>query len=314
MRKVIFFIILLLVSCTPSKSNNETEEYYFLFATPLKNHEVWLSAKSGFEDACKELNVNCEWTGPSTISLSEMEDTLRIGVLQGAHGIITQGVISEEAIMYANENEVPLVFVDADKESSNRLSFLGKDFNKQANLLLNDIEKRLGKETHLKIAIQVAEIDFDIAQKQIQEIREVFQLHPGGYHIQSISESKSESLRAKQEWQEVFASTDVNVAINFAGESAITCGEVAKSLHLKDQILVYGVDDMPQTIEGIQNGIIDGSVVTSFYEYGYQAVHQLYAFQKTGKLPSIGNNSIKLMLVNQDNYQTYKKELSDVSK
>ena len=61
------------------------------------------------------------------------------------------------------------------------------------------------------------------------------------------------------------STTKINVAINFAGESAVSCNEVANQLNVRDSMLIYGVDDMPETIELIKDGQIDGSVVTSFY-------------------------------------------------
>ncbi|OCN04507.1 hypothetical protein A4S06_02525 [Erysipelotrichaceae bacterium MTC7] len=312
MKKIVIFVILFLASCTPQQSQSKKDKYYFMFATPLENHEVWLGAKVGFQDACQALSVNCEWVGPSAIDIKAMEDTMKVGVLQGVDGIITQGVVGKQALMYAKQHKVPVVFVDADQSQSSRMSFFGKDFNEQANMLLADIEEHLGKQTFLKLGIQVAEKDFDIAQKQIEEIERVFATHPGGFVIQSISESKSESLRAKKAWQEVLETVNINVAINFAGESAVSCGEVAKALQMKDTLRIYGVDDMPQTIQGIKDGLIDGSVVTSFYEYGYKAVQQLYDYQRYGKLPTQEINSIKLLMVNKNNYQSYAKELNDV--
>lgn len=52
-------------------------------------------------------------------------------------------------------------------------------------------------------------------------------------------------------------------------------------------------------------------VVTSFYEYGYKTVYQMYAYKKTGKKPTSLNNEVKLLIVNQDNVDTYQSELKE---
>lgn len=37
-------------------------------------------------------------------------------------------------------------------------------------MLLTDIEKRIGKNEHLRIGIQVSEQDFDLAKQQIESV------------------------------------------------------------------------------------------------------------------------------------------------
>ena len=174
---------------------------------------------------------------------------------------------------------------------------------------LSDIEKKLGKDVFLEIGIQVAEKDFDIASEQIKEIENVFAKHEGGYVIKTVSESKSDSVRAKKEWLNILSSTTINVAINFAGESAISCNEAAKDLKIRDTMLIYGVDDMPETIKLIKDKQIDGSVATSFYNYGYEAVNWLYDYLVNEKELEQQVNSVKLVLVTKENVDNYQEEL-----
>lgn len=105
------------------------------------------------------------------------------------------------------------------------------------------------------------------------------------------------------------STTKINVAINFAGESAVSCNEVANQLNVRDSVLIYGVDDMPETIELIKDGQIDGSVVTSFYNYGYEATNWLYDYLVNGKELTQTVNSVKLILVTNENVSSYQEEL-----
>ena len=171
-----------------------------------------------------------------------------------------------------------------------------------------NVYNRIKKEK-LKTAIQVANLDFKIAQDQIKEIEAVFAKHPGGYEIVSISESQSEEIRAKKEWELVLREhSDVNVAINFAAESAEFCWEAANAQKLRENMLIYGVDDMPVTLQLIRDGKIDGSVVTSFYQYGYQGVKMLYQYVHEGKRPQ--NIDTNLIIVDKSNINHYR-ELND---
>lgn len=311
MKKVIYLlsITLFLVGCNSQKEIIAENHLYFVFATPLKEHEIWLKAKEGFDQACHEKNIYGDWLGPTAIDTKKMEEVIETAIAQSADAIITQGVIDQTIIIKAKEKGIPILLVDSDIEESERFAYLGKDFNEQAELFLLDIEKHLGKSTFLEIGIQVAEKDFDIASEQIKEIENVFSKHEGGYVIKTISESKSDSVRAKKEWLNTLSKTNINVAINFAGESAISCNEAAKELNVRNNMLIYGVDDMPDTIKLIEDKQIDGSVVTSFYNYGYEAANWLYDYIVNDKPLNKEINSVKLIMVTSDNVAIYQEEL-----
>lgn len=303
----------LLVGCsgkTPPVDNEKT--HYFLFATPLRDHTIWLQAKAGFDDACSFYHVHCDWIGPNVIDTEKMDEVIETGILQQADGIITQGVVDPSLIHEAKENGIPLILVDSDEPKSDRFAYMGKDFTQQAELILNDVEKHLGTKQKLKIAIQVAESDFSIAKQQIEQIKKVFAKHPGGYELVNISDSKSDIVRAKREWKNVLSEyTDINVAINFAAESAEPCAETAKEMNIRDHIMIYAVDDMPATISMIKNGDIDGSIVTSFYDYGYQSIKLMMEYLNDGKKPENAILYPTLVMVTKDNVNTYKGELNE---
>ena len=229
MKKLILLIFILLLGCSSETVKRENDDFkYFLFATPLSEHPIWLHSKAGFEDACKELNVMCDWIGPKVIDPETMEEVIKQGILQDADGIITQGVVNPEILKEAKQNNVPFVLVDSNMPDSGTLAYFGKDFTKQAELILNETERKLGKDKKLVVAVQVAELGFDIATDQIEELKKELGKHPGGYEIVSISESKSDKVRAQSEWTHILEEyPQINLSVNFAAESAEACGEIA---------------------------------------------------------------------------------------
>ena len=313
MRKLISVLLLLLFAiggCTKKADKVEKKDsLYILYATPLSEHPIWLQSKDGFEQACKEIEANCDWIGPNVIDTIAMEDVIVQGIYEKADGIITQGVIDKEIAEKAKKAGIPLTFVDSNIKDVDKFSFYGKNFNYQAELMLEEIEKTLGKNKKLIIGIQAADLNFEIAQEQIKEIRNVFKKHPGGFEIVSISESKSDKVHAKSEWEnELNKNPDINVTINFAAESADACGEIVDKLNRKKDIFIFGVDDMDTTISYIKKGIIDASIVTSFFEYGYLPVYQFKEYKETGNLPEQVNHNVSLIVVNKKNVDTYKEE------
>lgn len=311
MKKIVLMImILLLAGCQKEIPKAEEDFRYFLFATPLSEHPIWLHSKEGFEDACEELDVMCDWIGPKIIDTETMEEVIKQGIIQNADGIITQGVVSSEILEEAKQNNIPVVLVDSNMPESEKLAFFGKDFTRQAAMIVEETEKNLGKEVKLVVAIQVAELGFDIATDQIAELEKALQKHPGGYEIVSVTESKSDEVRAQSEWMRVLEENpEVNLSVSFAGESAHACGEIAHNLGIKDQLFVFEVDDMETTIDYIKKGYIDASIVTSFYQYGYDSLYMLYQYKTENKVPSSVNQPVELLVVNKENADTYMEEL-----
>lgn len=309
MKKCILLLCTCLLFACSSKQEEKKEFTYILFATPLKEHTIWLEAKEGFDQACDENDIKCDWLGPSVIDTQEMEDVIETGILKKADAIITQGVIETDLIDMAYENNIPIFLVDSDIPDSKRFAYMGKDFNQQAQLLLKDIEEKYGTKKHLKIAIQVAEESFSIAKDQIEEVQNVFKQHEGGFDIVSISESKSDQIRAKKEWEQVLRDNDdIDVAINFAAESAEECATLAEGLGRKSRMLIYGVDDMDTTLQMVKDGKIDGTVVTSFYDYGYKGVSMLLDYIKNKSEPTQKIFSPNLMIVNKENVKNYEEQ------
>lgn len=309
-------LITALCGCQSQKLGGEKKhlenEMYILYATPLADHPIWLQSKEGFDAACKELKIKCDWIGPKVIDTDKMEDVIHQGIIQKADGIITQGVIDKNLLKLASDAKIPVILVDSNIEDGEKLAYYGKNFKTQAELLLKEVEGTLGKQEKLYVGIQVAELNFKIAKDQIQEIENAFSKHPGGYEIVEISESKSDKIRAQSEWMSALRENPkMNVSINFAAESADACGEVANALHIKQQLRIYGVDDMQTTLQYIRKGVVDASIVTSFYEYGYQTVYQLYQNKKNFTKPETIDNEVKLIVVNKDNIDSYKERLKE---
>lgn len=303
--KHISFILACLVLCLSSctmNDNNQEDQYYFLFATPLKNHDIWIQTKKGFMDACTKYNIVCEWEGPLIIDVNEMEQVIQTGVLKGVDAIITQGVISNEVVDYLNECQIPVVFVDSDVKAGYSLAYIGKNFEKQASILLEHIQSQVQDEP-LKIAIQVAYLDFDIAKEQIEEIEKNFSTHPGGYEIIDISESYSDKIKSKKEWELVIKEhPEINVAINLASESTPFCVEAIEQ-YGNENTLIYAVEDNEDTIKLIKEGKITGSVVTSFYEYGFSSVEVLYEYIKNGNVLDV---EADIVLLDQYNISLFR--------
>jgi ribose transport system substrate-binding protein len=280
---------------------------HFVYVSPLLAHPVWLIAKNGFDAACKELGIQGDWVGPQGISPEEMAKLVDTAVAQKADGIITQGIVPAAPVQEAVNKGVPVLVVDSDlPDVQGRLAFFGKDTKVQARLLYDDVLAHLGPSTPIVASIQVSNLQYEVAHRQIADIAEAFGGHPGGYKLINTTESKSEKIIATQQWENTFNTyPEINVAINLAAEAGPACAGVVREKGIRGNTLVYAVDDVDETLDLLRNGALDGSSVTSFWNYGYQATYWLYQHITQGKKPAQIVNDAGTILVTPRNVNTY---------
>lgn len=286
--------------------NKDGKKLHFVYVSPLLAHPIWLIAKDGFEKACEELGIEGDWVGPQNVSPEEMSKLVETAVAQKADAIITQGLVPAAPVKTAIDAGIPVLVVDSDILDTDRLAFFGKDVKKQAEVLYESVSQKFDENTLIKASIQVAALNYQIAHDQIDAIKEVFGKHKGGFETVSITESKSDKMKATTEWENTFkAYPDINVAINLAAEAGPACAKVVQEKEIRDKVLVYGVDDTEETLDLIKDGSLDGTVVTSFYNYGYQAAYWLYQNITEGKKPENVVNDAGTIIVTKDNVDTY---------
>lgn len=290
----------------------EKEELHFVYVSPLLAHPIWLVAKDGFEQACEELGIKGDWVGPQNISPEEMTKLVETAVAEKADAIITQGLVPAAPVKTAIEQDIPVLVVDSDIPDADRMAFFGKDVNVQAEVLYESVKEKIGEDNPIKASVQVAALNYQTAHDQINAIEEVFGKHPGGFEIVNTTESKSDKMKSTTEWENTFkAYPEINVAINLAAEAGPACAKVVADKGIRDKVLVYGVDDTEETLDLIKNGDLDGTVVTSFWNYGYQATYWLYQHITEGKNPEQVVNDAGTILVTNDNLETYSETLRE---
>jgi ribose transport system substrate-binding protein len=147
---------------------------------------------------------------------------------------------------------------------------------------------------------------YEHAHKQIRSVEQVFSKHPGGYKLINTAESGSEKITSATAWERTFNTyPEINVAINFAAGAGPACTMVAEEKGIRRRVLVYAVDDTDETLDLIRSGDLDGTIVTSFFNYGYQAVYWLYQHVTQGKKPAKVDNDAGTILVNRGNINNY---------
>ena len=309
MKKILALVLAVMLAFSATAAFAEAKDpkdLHFVYVSPLLAHPVWLIAKEGFDQAVSELGIKGDWVGPQGIAPEEMAKLVETAVAQKADAIITQGLVPAAPVIAAIDAGIPVLVVDSDIPDANRLAFFGKDVNVQAQCFLKAIEEKLGTDVPLKVSIQVAALNYQIAHDQIDAIKAAFASHKGGFEVVSITESKSDKMKSTTEWQNTFNTyPELNVAISLCAEGGPACANVVRDMNIRDKVLVYGVDDIEETLDLIRSGGMDGTVATSFFNYGYQATYWLYQNITEGKKPKQIVNDTGTIIITTANVDTY---------
>ena len=264
-------------------------------------------AKEGFDAACKELGVRGDWVGPQGLSAEEMAQLVDTAVAQGADGIITQGICPAEPVQAAVDAGVKVLTVDCDIDSvDGRLAFLGKDIDKQAELMYEEACKHVSQDEKIVLSIQCAALNTDFYVNSNNAVVKAFEKHPGGFELANVSVSNSDKATGTTEWLNTFNTyPDVNVCVNLAAEAASACVTASDELGITKNLCILGVDDTDENMDLLRSGKIAGSIVVSFWNYGYQAAYWLYQNITEGRVPAQKVNDSGTMMVTTENIDNY---------
>ena len=282
-----------------------------MFVTPLIAHPVWLAAKEGFDDAAEEFGFRGDWVGPSVIDVDEMIKQIEVAIAEKADGIITQGLNPEAMVPVlkkADEAGIPVVVVNSDIPDAPRLAYLGTDPVNLGTAGANEILEKLAGETP-KAAYATTAFTNTVAMDMIEGYRKTFK-EAGDYEEMTVVETNADTLTAVQKWQDVFNTyPETNVAVAVTGEGGAAAAKVVKEMGLEDQVVVMAIDEIDETLDGIREGIIYGTMTQNFYRKGYQASQWLLDYIDNGANPENMLNDSGTMLVTKENIETYNTDM-----
>lgn len=288
------------------------EEPEIIFVSPLITHPVWIVAQDAFMEASEDMGFEGHVVGPTQISVDEMINLMEVAIAEEVDGIITQGMNPEAMIPVMKKAEkagIPVVVTNSDIPDAPRLAYLGTDPENLGNLGAQAIINELG-DVPIKAAFCVSALDYSIGLQIRDAYIEKFKKDAASFELLTTFESKADMLLAVQGWENVFNTyPEINVAINISGEAGAACGKVVKEMGLQDDVLVMAIDDTAETIDGIKDGLIYGTMTQNFYRKGYQSAQWLMDYIENGEEPGKLINDSGTLLVTKENIDTYSEDM-----
>ena len=258
-----------LVAC--QDAYHQKDEQYYLIAANV-NLPYWQEAQAGLTDAAKEMGVKAEMDGPASLSPKDELDSFNKAVALHPSGIlvsVTSPDLFNGPIAAAVQSGIPVICLDSDAPDSKRVMFVGTDnfrAGQESGKRMADILKGQGQLVIIAIAGQLNQ------DERVRGVMDALKKTPGIKVIQTIDD-KGDAREAYDGISALLAKkqkVDGNIALEASGGAG-----AADTLHREDltgKIAIVAFDKDPETLDWIDKGAINATVVQKPYIMSYYGI------------------------------------------
>lgn len=250
----------------------------------------WTIAKYGAEAAGKQLGVTVSVHMPAE-GLVDQKRIVEDLITRGVDGIAISVIDATNQASFINDTtqKTKLITQDSDAPSSNRMAYVGMDNYKAGRMLGALIKDSLPEGG--KLALFVGRVEQDNARKRRQgTIDEVLgrtfdssrydppgsEITDGRYTFVVTLTDQFDRVKAKANCEDaVLRYPDLAGVVGLFAYNAPLCIEALKQTQKLGTIKIFSFDEADETLQGIKDGSVSGTIVQNPYEYGYQSIKLL---------------------------------------
>ncbi len=295
------------------------------------SYDFWKIAQRGTEKAEKELGVRCEFKMPAAGGSPEeqkrfIEDLLSKGV-QGI-AISPNDAANQTEYFKQVSAKVPLITQDSDlPDPTARRCYIGTD-NYKAGRAVGELVKRAVPNGG-KIMIYVGKLDVQNAVERRQGVldelagKDKVPVTAGGTYGKytlldtMTDDAKREKCLANAE-DTLIKYPDVACLIGLWEYNPPAILKAVRSAGKEGKVAIVGFDENDETLEGIKQGVVVGTVVQDPFNFGYRAVKILAGLAKgdnsvleAEKPDAEGRIFVPHRVITKENVEAFHKELNE---
>ena len=276
--------------------------------------DFWTIARKGTEKADTELaDVSVEFKMPGDGSAAEQKRIVDDLLAKGIDGIAISPVDPENQTQLLNDvAKQALVFTqDSDAPKSDRVCYVGTDnvaAGRQAGSLIKEALPQGGK-----IMVFVGNLDARNAQERLQGIKQT--LEGSNVQILDTRTDNTDRVRAKSNVSDTLVKySDVVGLVGLWSYNGPAIVNAVRESGKTGQVKIIAFDEEDETLAGIKDGSIFGTVVQQPYEFGYQAIQLMAKFlagDKSG-IPASKQLYVPTLIIKKDNVEEFTKKINDL--
>jgi len=310
----------LVTSCKPAAptgAGNGSEpagagkQYRVAFLTNNAS-DFWTIARRGVEQADQEIpDVTAEFRIPSEGTAAEQRRIVDDLLAKGVEGMAVSLVdpLNETPMINEISKKIPIVTQDSDAPDSDRLVYIGTDkraAGKQAGELIKEVLPNGGK-----IMVFVGKKDAQNAQERLQGIKDA--IAGTNIEIVDVRTDDTDQIRAKSNVADTLVKyPDIACLVGLWAYNGPAILNAVREANKLNQVQIVCFDEDDQTLAGIKEGAIHGTIVQQPYEFGYQSVKLMAQIAKNDRsgIPANGVIAIEHKRITRDNVNEFHKNLN----
>ena len=296
---------LLLAGCGAS-SGAPAEKYRVSLVVKSTQSEFFKSLFAGANAAAAEYNLDLTISGPATEEDYEAQNTLvRRAVDGGAQALVFSAIDYEKnvsAIDEAARAGLKIVTVDSGVDSSSVSSYIGTD---------NYAAGRQAARAALSCGcgrLVVGLINYDVNSANGQErergVRDALDERDDAVIAEGINVLASADNAMSGALDLLRRHPEINVLIAFNEPTSVGAARAVAELRRADDVWLVGFDSNVETVDFLQNGVVDALVVQNPYAMGYLGVEAAYRLLSGYGAPPASTVDTSTRTVNLENLFT----------
>ncbi|WP_082490982.1 sugar-binding protein [Aureimonas sp. Leaf454] len=278
--------------------------------------DFWTIAKRGTEKAQAELpNYDIEFYIPGEMSAAAQKRILEDLLARGVAGVAISPVNPDDSTDILNQvaSQAVLFTHDADAPKSNRAMYIGTD-NVDAGRKAGELMKRALPDGG-KAMLFVGTMDAANARERSQGIKEAI----AGTKIEiiDIRTDGGDQAKAKANVEDTLTKyPDIDLLVGLWAYNTPQIYNAVKAAGMEGKVQIVGFDEDQQTLKGISDGAILGTVVQQPYEFGYQSMIKLAKYIEGDKsvVPENKLDIVPTQIIDKENVKEFGKTISELLK
>lgn len=289
--------------------------------------DFWTIGKAGAMKAGEDLGVEVRVLMPAGGGISEQKEILEDLITKGVEGVAVSPIdpVNQTGLLNEVAGRTKLITHDSDAPDSKRLYYIGTDNYKAGRLCGKLVKEALPDGGSVMILIGRMEQDNSKRRRQgvIDELMDrsmdARRYDPPGkvikgdkYMILGTLTDQSDRAKAKANAEDTLSRyPDVGCMVGLFAYNPPLILQALEQGGKLGKVKVVAFDEDDETLQGIIDGSVHGTVVQNPYDYGYQSIKllkQLNEGDKTG-LPDSGFIDIPARQIRKDNVEVFWKEL-----
>jgi len=270
----IIFNLVLFDSLKYEKPVQEEMKPKIVLISHVYGNPYWTQVRLGAEKAAMERGVIIDFQGPDNASIEESIRLIKMAYAAKVSGIITyvqHEAYYKDIINKVIEEGIPLITIDSDAENSKRLAYVGTDNVEAGRVGGREMVRQIGTEG--KVAIIMGGKDVKNQIERVEGFKSYIN-NNSNIAIVAVESSDSYLLEAELAAKKILNQhPDIKGLFCTSALDGVGASKAVKSLGLAGKVKIVCFDDLPETLDGIEDGLITSTVVQKPFHMGYEAVN-----------------------------------------